>query len=289
MNCPKIVFSHRFAPDGKGQIYDIGDSWNTFWNTCFEHSKSFNFAVILDIADFYNQIYHHTLENQLIVEIIQRHSDGDPYRSIWLSELSDQEISKFRPDVAEKIILDYLSATEPDYIRLRWFIRRMAQVGHPAAVNVLLLEFPRLLPAMSEVCRYFISVSQGPDLDWEIIGEDLLKMFNNEIVKSNEYYQLSILSLFAAQQKLDNLAAVVRIYKSASPILRREIIICAARHGAVDWLRELKEEFGTMDPWNRRAFLYSVALLPREEKRFFLKYARSEGVLEELITDWAKK
>jgi retron-type reverse transcriptase len=410
----KTVFSHRFAPDEKGQIYDISDSWNIFWNTCYEHSKLFNFIVILDIADFYNQIYHHTLENQLIeagmpnqavkwvmslcgslsarvsrgipvgphashmlaeivlcpidnslisrgvtfcryvddlvlfantavearslildlanildkqqklliqrhktkildrdtfhkhclrmvedrpiddfekqiVEIIRRHSHGDPYRSIWLSELSNEEVSQFRPEIVEKIILDYLSVTEPDYIRLRWFVRRMAQVGHPAGVKVLLREFPRLLPAMSEVCRYFISVSQGTDLDWEIIGEDLLKIFDNEIVRSNEYYQLSILSLFAAQQKLDNLAALVRIYKFESPILRREIILCAARHGAVDWLRELKEEFLTMDPWNRRAFLYAVALLPREERRFFLKHARSDGVLEELLTDWAKR
>lgn len=408
------VFSHRFAPDDKGQLYDVADSWNSFWSTCYERSKSFNFAVILDIADFYNQIYHHTLENQLteatmpsqaakwiinlcgslsakvsrgipvgphashmlaetvlcpidnslvnrgitfcryvddivlfaktvtearslilelanildkqqklliqrhktqildrdkfhkhclgmvedrpindferaIVEIIQRHSHGDPYRTIWLSELSDEEVSRFRPEVVEKIIMDYLSPTEPDYIRLRWFIRRMAQIGHPAGIRVLLREFARLFPAMSEVCRYFISVSQRTDLEWEIIGENLLKFLDNEIVRSNEYYQLSILSLFAAQQKLDNLSGILKLYRTASPILRREIILCAARHGAVDWLRELKEEFSTMDRWNRRAFLYAAALLPKEERRFFLKYAGCDGILEELLADWAKR
>jgi hypothetical protein len=56
-----------------------------------------------------------------------------------------------------------------------------------------------------------------------------------------------------------------------------------------DWLRELKEEFGTLDPWNRRAFLYSAALLPKEERKFFLKDVRCGTLLEELIVDWAKR
>lgn len=410
----KSVFSHRFAPTDSGQLYSISDSWNAFWSTCHEHSRRFNFAIILDIADFYNQIYHHTLENQLgesglpnqaikwimnlcgslsakvsrgipvgphashilaetvlcpidnsltsrgvtycryvddivlfantvtearslilelasvldkqqklllqrhktqildkakfhqyclhmvedrpiddfekeIVEIVRRHSDGDPYRSIWLSELSDEEVARFRPEVIEKIVTDYLSAAEPDYIRLRWFIRRMAQVGHPAGVNILLRKFPRLLPAMSEVCRYFISVSQKTDIEWHSIGEDLLGLLDNEIVRSNEYYQLSILSLFASQKKFDHLSRVLRLYRTASPILRREIIVCAAKHGAVDWLRELKEEFNTMDPWSRRAFIFAASLLPKEEAKFFFKYAKCHSVLEELLSNWAKQ
>lgn len=409
----KKVFSYRFAPDTDGQLYDSANSWNDFWRTCYEVSQKYNYVVILDIADFYNQIYHHSLENQLIdaglpnqalkwiiglcsalsakvsrgvpvgphashilaeavlspvdnvlshqginfcryvddivlfaeseiearaliltlantldkqqklliqrhktqlmdrdkfrkfclemiedrpiddlerdlVLIIQKHSHGNPYRIVWISELSDDELSKFRPDVIEKIVTDYLEKPEPDYIRLRWFIRRLAQIGHPAGINIFLREFSRLLPALSEICRYFLAVSQVTDLDWENIGQDLLTFFENKIIKSNEYYQLSILSLFASQQKFDNLPSIIKLYQNASPYLRREIIICAARHNATDWIRELKETFPTMDLWNRRAFIYASSIFPAEERKFFLKNIQGNDLLEELIIKWIK-
>ena len=227
------------------------------------------------------------LEKALVL-IIQKHSHGNPYRTVWLSELSDEELSKFRPDVIEKIIKDYLAKPEPDYIRLRWFIRRLAQIGHPAGVNVLLQEFSRLLPALSEICRYFLAVSQNADLDWVNIGQDLLSFFDNEIIKSNEYYQLSILSLFASQEKFDNLPAIVNFYQNASQYLRREIIICATKHKATDWIRELKETFSMMDLWNRRAFIYASSIFPAEERKYFLKNILANDLIDEFIIKWVK-
>jgi len=409
----KNVFSYRFSPEADGQMYDSLNSWNNFWSTCCDKSKRYSHVVILDIADFYNQIYHHSLENQLIdsglpnqalkwivglcgdltakisrgipvgphashllaesvlsavdnvltyqgivfcryvddivifanseiearskilslantldkqqklllqrhktqvmdgekfrnfcfkmiedrpiddseralVLIIQRHSHGNPYSTIWLSDLSDDELSNFRPEVIEKIIKDYLEKSEPDYIRLRWFIRRLAQIGHPAGVNVLLQEFSRLLPALSEICRYFLAVSQHTNIDWNNVGQNLLSVFNNEIIQSNEYYQLSILSLFANQEKFDNLASILGLYQRSSPYLRREIILCATKHKATDWLRELKETFTTMDLWNRRAFIYASSLFPPEERKFFLKNVNENDLLDELIIKWVK-
>jgi len=96
------------------------------------------------------------------------------------------------------------------------------------------------------------------------------------------------LSLFSSQEKLNNLPEIIKIYQNASPYIRREIIICAAKHGASDWLRELKEEYPSMDPWNRRAYLFAISLLPAEEKKFFVKYATPKDLLEELIIKWSK-
>ena len=141
---------------------------------------------------------------------------------------------------------------------------------------------------MSEMCRYFLAVSQVADLDWQIIGQDLLCFFDNEIIKSNEYYQLSILSLFSAQDKFNNLPGIIKLYQNGSPYLRREIVICAAKHNATDWLRELKETFPAMDPWNRRAFIYASVLFPAEERKFFLKYIQPNDLLEELVIKWVK-
>ena len=60
------VFSYRFKPDNDGWLYDRNFDWTPFWTNCYDNSKQYSYALVLDISDFYNQIYHHTIENQLI-------------------------------------------------------------------------------------------------------------------------------------------------------------------------------------------------------------------------------
>ncbi|WP_281885601.1 RNA-directed DNA polymerase [Paenibacillus sp. YYML68] len=61
----KSVFSYRFNPLKNGIFYSNENSWKQFWESCLEKSKRKKFVVQMDISDFYNQIYHHTVENQL--------------------------------------------------------------------------------------------------------------------------------------------------------------------------------------------------------------------------------
>ena len=62
----KRVFSYRFKPQTDHWLYDREYDWTPFWKQCYEKSKSYSNALVLDISDFYNQISHHTIENQLI-------------------------------------------------------------------------------------------------------------------------------------------------------------------------------------------------------------------------------
>ena len=95
--------------------------------------------------------------------------------------------------------------------------------------------------------------------------------------------ELSILALLAAQPRLNDISAILRRYGCAFPTMRREIILCAAGHGAMDWILELKGEFDAMDPWNRRAFLYAAASLPQPERKLVFKQLQPSGLLEELM------
>jgi len=66
---PKVessVFSYRFEPSRDGELYSGPNAWNEFWAHCVEVSKQCALVVVADIADFYNQVSHHTVENQLI-------------------------------------------------------------------------------------------------------------------------------------------------------------------------------------------------------------------------------
>lgn len=408
------VFSYRFSPSPNGDLYASQDAWNRFWSHAFDLSESNNVALVVDISDFYNQIYHHTIENQLvesgfpnqvikwilrlletvsakvsrgiptgphaahilaeaslipvdnslsargltfcrfvddiivfsddepsarttlyqiaeildkqqrlqlqkgktkiltsgdlrqycrqmiedrpindlerlILEIIKKYSKGDPYRAVYLSEVSDDDLKAFQPEAVEKVLEDYLSKETPDFVRLRWFLRRLAQVGHEAAVAYCLSNFEKMMPAVSDICNYFVSVSNADvHLDWEAVGKRLVDLLDNKVVNSNEYFQMSILSLFHRKTQLDHIPSLVRRYRSSSPFLRREIILAAAEASQPDWLRELKEEVPSMDPWTKRSFFYAARQLPAEERKFFLRFASADDLMESLIIDWAK-
>ncbi len=60
------VFSYRFSPEEDGQLYDSDSSWDKYWQKCEEKLRIYKYVAYVDISDFYNQIYHHTIENQLI-------------------------------------------------------------------------------------------------------------------------------------------------------------------------------------------------------------------------------
>lgn len=408
------VFSYRFSPSGEGDLYSMGNSWNSFWNTCMAHAKNSNVMLVVDVADFYNQIYHHTIENQLVeskfpnqatkwilrlletisakvsrgipvgphpahllaeasmipidnslaarglrfcrfvddiiiftsddnearkalyqiaeildkqqrlqlqrsktmllnrndfrkycssmvedrpindfernlVSLIAKYSKGNPYRTVFLSELTEAELRTINSEVVEKILTDYISMSEPNFVRLRWFIRRLTQTRHPAAIPFLLSNFPRMIPALADICHYFSSVAATPDYDPPGLGENLLDLLGNEVVQSNAYFQLSILSMFNRVCELNHTPSILALYSCSPEDLKREIILTAAACKEADWLRERKEEFSAMAPWVRRAFLYASHQLPMEERRFFLRHVSSGDTLDTIISDWAKK
>ncbi len=408
------VFSYRFAPSPDGQLYSEPSAWNEFWKHCERMSKEFPVVLVADIADFYNQVSHHVVENQLIeakwknqairlvlrllesvsakvsrgipvgphwthllaeaslipvdnslhtrgirfarfvddiavfasseeearsamyslaevldkqqrlhlqntksrildtaefqtlctqmledrpindlermiVNIIQRHSGGNPYQTVLLSELSDEELRAFSVEAVEKILGDYLGAEPPDYVRLRWFLRRLAQVGHPAALSFCLRAFKQLLPAISELCHYLISVGRAEnDIRWLDIGDLLLDALQQPCVAANEYFQLSLLALFGRVVQLNHLPQLVSRYSSAPPFVRREILLAAEAGGGVDWLREQKEHLRSMDPWTRYAFVFATRRFPPDERRFFLGTVPEPGPLEQLLIKHAK-
>jgi hypothetical protein len=59
------VFSYRFDPAPSGRMYAASTGWEDFWKTSASYCDSFPCVLVTDISDFYNQIYHHTIENQL--------------------------------------------------------------------------------------------------------------------------------------------------------------------------------------------------------------------------------
>jgi len=60
-----IIFSYRFVPDMEHGLYAERNMWNNFWRTAQRKCHPNKTILCCDIVDFYNQLYHHTIENQL--------------------------------------------------------------------------------------------------------------------------------------------------------------------------------------------------------------------------------
>jgi len=410
---PDKVFSYRFKPDPSIGLYSGESAWNNFWTKAHALSNTCGVVLYCDIADFYNQIYHHVVENQLIassfpnqalkwvisllesttagvsrgvpvgphaihliaeatlipidqslqslglnfirfaddlvffcendtvakstigkiavildkqqrlmlqrhktklytpgdfqqhcinmiedrpisadedflIKIIQKYSNGNPYQVVAYSQIKPEDWVQISETTIRKIIEDYLSKENVDYIRLRWFYRRLCQVGHPGAIAVSLENMDRLSPCFSNICLYLASIQTVGTEEWKVIGGHLLKLLQQSDVQSNEYFGLSILSLFGRNALLNHLPQLISMFPSSPPFARREILLAAKSASACDWIREHKEGYALMDPWQQRAMVYCISSLPRDEKKYFINLCTLSRPFDETLGKWSK-
>ena len=407
------VFSYRFDPHEEHGLYGQGRLWNEFWSTGSSISESYSHVLYCDIADFYNQVYHHTVENQLgvckfpkqavewivkllsfttggvsrgipvgphavhllaestlipidnsltangirfiryaddfvifcdseaeakrtlhqvsatldqqqrltlqehktrifhadgfreycermtedrpinddekeILEIIRCHSSDNPYAVITYNQIDPDDWKVFSEDIITGIVTEYLQEDEIDYIRLRWFFRRLAQVGHHGALQVIVENVHLLAPCLPGVCSYISSIQEIPADTWESVGEKLLGFLESDSVFDSEFARLSILSLFSKKEHLDHFAKLAQRFSASDGYTRREILLAARANSEADWLREHKENFASMDPWQQMAFLYCASILPEDERGHFLRRQSHSSHFEQQLMNFSK-
>ncbi|MCH6256469.1 RNA-directed DNA polymerase [Puniceicoccaceae bacterium K14] len=407
------IYSYRFSPTSKDGLYCNNTSWSEFWNKADLLAQQCDTILYADIADFYNQIYHHTVENQLIesglpnqaikwiisllesttvgvsrgipigphaihliaeatlipvdnslmasglnfiryaddiivfcssekdakkslslmattldrqqrlmlqrhkteiyqpndfrvvckgmiddrpidrneeklLSVIQKYTKGNPYETISYKAISSKDWNLFTEKITSKIIDEYLSKKNVDYIRLRWFYRRLTQVGHPGALTISLERLEQLSPCLANVCTYIASLQNISNEDWKTIGSKLLGLLDEEEIKENEFFRLSILSLFTRNPYINHFSKLAKAFSQSDSFARREILLSAYENGAVDWIREHKESCENMDPWQRMALIYCSSKFPKDERKFFINRFKFSGPFEETLAKWAK-
>jgi hypothetical protein len=116
----------------------------------------------------------------------------------------------------------------------------------------------------------------------------LLELLDSEEVRHNEYFRLSILSLFTKNTHINHFAQLVKRYPSSEPFVRREILLAAKLNDATDWLREHKENYQNMDPWMQLAFIFGISGFPRDEKKYFINRWNFDRPFNKVLAKWSK-
>lgn len=60
-----VVCSYRINTEGKGNFFSGGNGFQGFKSKSFELAGKYNYVLIADITDFYNQAYHHRIQNAI--------------------------------------------------------------------------------------------------------------------------------------------------------------------------------------------------------------------------------
>jgi hypothetical protein len=408
----EIVHSYRFQPRPDGTLFNEFINWKSFWLHSLEKAKSSKIIVTTDITDYYNQISHHAVQNQLesarlpgeavrsimsllavptqsvsrgipigphtmhliaeiafdpidkslisydydycrfvddihifcdndeqaeiavfdlarildkqgrlvlnrhktkimdrdqfiklserklqddpidllettIIDIIKSHSSGNPYLTISMSKLSSQELESFNSDIIELLLDSHLHKEYPEFIRIRWLIRRLTQVGIPTVIPYLTNHLRELTPALGDIATYFASAERTYEGQWDLIGDNLINSLNIPIINHCDYLKMVILNLFGKISDLNHIDCLLNDYDRCTPEIKRKIVKAAARAGKDYWLHERREDFPTLDPWLRRAFIFGAYALTPDEKNFWLNKIKKEGnLLERLIAGW---
>ena len=105
-----------------------------------------------------------------LLKLIKKYSGGNPYMTISYNQVSLKDWAKISDDVISNIIHEYVESDEVGYIRLRWLYRRLAQIGHPGAIDVSLELIDKLGPCFANLCSYFASIQNIDETRWKKIG-----------------------------------------------------------------------------------------------------------------------
>ena len=98
----------------------------------------------------------------------------------------------------------------------------------------------------------YIAVNRSTS-DWSPKGNEIFELLDRKLIRSNEFFQISLLNLFAANRDLNHFDKLVRLFPCSSENVKRKIILAAYAADCSSWIRERKEEYRTYGSWAKHA------------------------------------
>jgi nucleoside phosphorylase len=225
-------------------------------------------------------------EENRILEIVQDLTDS-PYDFASFDDVADQDLGALDSQVVGDVLDEYLKATPPDFPKVRWFLRRLAQIGAPGAIEFVASNVHRMTPAMPDVIGYLRAAAPEFTGDWTTVGSRLIEMLTYPIVERSEYLQLVILSLFGQIAELDHFNQLTTRFDRATAFARREIILAARSCNATGWLEANASTIHGRTSWEARAVLFAATSLTLVHRRRLRDEAsdREDTIVDALLSE----
>ncbi|MEL7571338.1 MAG: hypothetical protein AAGU14_12355, partial [Eubacteriaceae bacterium] len=213
-----------------------------------------------------------------------------PYQTIDDIEESEEIGLVFSDKNIEAVIRDHIQNYKTiDYSRIKWLYKRFSQFGVENALPITLKYINDLMPAINSISQFFLSVANSCNTNLYKDGESLFALLADDFIKENKYIQISILSLFSHSSKFNCTDKLIKLYNNADDNVKREIILSLYRVGGTSWIREIKQDYATLNIWSKRALAIASSMLAKDERRFFINdINKSDNLSEKLILELVK-
>lgn len=156
--------------------------------------------------------------------------------------------------------------------------------------ETLIDQLSRLYPIAYLVLDVVRSLLKELDPSLRIsIKERLLQAYSSgSFVFAIDYHLIFLVRALVLCPGSDTLSTLESVYsRSQDPLVRREVILAMHHLNDWAWLSNLRKQFSTLTPPERRAFLVASFDLADEGKHWRKRIKRSLAPFELLVLDWA--
>ena len=236
-------------------------------------------------------------------EIKLLYAKFEEIRSVWgwMNPYSDEPMHYDDLDAESKkhiqsmnlldILNQQLSKDEIDCCITRFVLSRLSDMQDITLIDEVVENIDKLFAIYPTVIKYLKIVGANlPDKYAKYVGAILLDKLDNSPFGELSFYRALTYSLFAGSPKWVDSGNYVKYYDSCRDSWsKRNIILAMGAAQQLPWFRVNKQAYETMDPWQRRAFLYGASCLPKDERDMYYKAIKHQSdPLDIIVIDWAK-
>ncbi|MDB5008527.1 MAG: hypothetical protein JWP45_2920 [Mucilaginibacter sp.] len=287
-----MVFFCKDLKEMRIRILQIAEILDKEQRLTLQRQKTKEYTAT-EFLQYTNKIFIHEriydIEKE-VLDIIKSYTGGNAYTKINMGIITNEHLQILSLENITGLLKKYLNVQ--NFERLRWLYRRLAQVGIPHAIEFSIEHFEELIPALNDMCLYISSCAQNYNSDWKEIGENIIELLDDEIVRENQFYQISLLNLFVYNKELNHIDQLINIFKNHNEEVKRKVLLASLHYDNAGWIHQLKEEQMRFSDWTRRAYLIATKSLPPEQKKFLHRDIKltltPDHLLEHLILSWAK-
>ena len=153
----------------------------------------------------------------------------------------------------------------------RYLLRRATSLRTNVLSNSVFTNLPKLAPVFREVAKYVVSTKRAS----RARGNDLVDFLVQHPFGRLDYCRMWGIDLLCSVDEMATAAQLWMLAESAPQFQTRMMASVAKVTKNIDWVRERKEDWAALGPWDRRGLIYASSVLPDDERRPWL------GVVEE--------
>ena len=215
---------------------------------------------------------------------------SNPYAEIDYSDLSPGQRALVDSLNLKQLFREEAKADNPDFMVIRFVLRRMAQFGDGSLADEVLDLLDNLYPIFPHIIEYLKSLRNLDPTQCDRIGGKVVDAVQHSIISELEYHRMWGLDLFSSSTKWNHADEFFQMLGHASDaVSRRKLILAMGRVQHRHWFQMQWRNLFNEAPWPKRAVIAASSCLPPDARRHWYNSIESRlDPLESAVMKWAK-